>query len=66
MIDAKALDQAKQRAVSWLLARANPDGSLRPVEHCIHHYRVPWSLAVAGRTVEAARCLPEAGATAPR
>jgi len=57
MTDVKALDQAKQRAVSWLIGRIQPDGSLRPVEHCIHYYRVPWALAVAGRSAEGARCL---------
>ena len=57
MTEVAALDQAKQRAVSWLLERVDPDGSLRPAEHSIHYYRVPWSLTVAGRTAEAARCL---------
>ena len=57
MTEVAALDQAKQRAVSWLLERVDPDGSLRPADHSIHYYRVPWSLAVSGRTAEASRCL---------
>lgn len=48
---------AREKGLQWLLSQVNPDGSVGPVEEGISYYRVPWALAVCGRTREAAALL---------
>ncbi|MDQ6669768.1 MAG: hypothetical protein M3069_03295 [Chloroflexota bacterium] len=41
---------ARTRAVRFLLAQSNSDGSIGPVQERVFYYRVPWALALAGET----------------
>lgn len=46
--------KTKEKGVKWLLAQRNEDGSFVPAQEGMHYFRVPWALAVSGRTAEAA------------
>ena len=48
---------ARRRAVDFLLAHLNEDGSVGPTQEFVFYYRVPWALAVAGETSAAMRSL---------
>ena len=46
---------ARRRAVEFLLAQMNDDGSIGPVDQGLYYYRVPWAFAVSGETGPAMR-----------
>jgi hypothetical protein len=48
---------AREKALAYLLAHANEDGSIGPVEHGIYYYRAPWALALGGKTADAQRLM---------
>jgi hypothetical protein len=48
---------ARRRAVDFLVAHMNADGSVGPFEEFVFYYRVPWALALAGETSAAMRSL---------
>lgn len=50
-------DAARRRGADFLLAHANADGSIGPVEKGTYYYRMPWALALAGETAAASRLL---------
>ena len=47
----------REKALAFLLAHANEDGSIGPVEHGIYYYRAPWALALGGKTTHAQRLM---------
>ncbi len=49
--------RAAEKGVSWLLDLTNSDGSIGPVEDRLYYYRVPWTLALAGKIEAASRVL---------
>ena len=53
MASLEEMDKAKGRGIDWLLAQRNPDGSFGPRQEGMFYYRLPWTLAVAGRNREA-------------
>ena len=44
------LTETKRRGAEWLLARIEPDGSVRPSNEGFRFYRLPWTLTVSGHT----------------
>jgi len=48
---------AQRRAVDWLLARVNEDGSIGDAARDACYYRVPWAFCVAGEADAAMRML---------
>jgi hypothetical protein len=44
------LSEAGHRAVDWVLARRNPDGSLGNVNDGFKYHRAPWTFALYGRS----------------
>ena len=53
MASLEEIEKAKGRGIDWLLAQRNPDGSFGPRQEGMFYYRLPWTLAVAGRNREA-------------
>lgn len=52
-----AVDEARERALSWVVAHIDQDGRPAGSEIKNGYYRVPWALAVGGRSDIAARVL---------
>lgn len=51
---AAQLEESRQRGADWIVSRIDDDGKPVGAERFNHYYRVPWSLAVAGRVDVAA------------
>ena len=50
-----AYEESVRKGIDWIASQVNDDGSVNPVEKgAFAYYKVPWSLAVAGRTQQAA------------
>lgn len=50
--------QAAMKAVRWLLAQQNEDGSIKPVDQGVAaYYKIPYAFSLAGRTPEGVRLL---------
>lgn len=52
-----AYHAAYRKGTDWLLAHANPDGSVGPATERLYYYRVPWTLALVGELAAASRKL---------
>src|SRR5690348_16566760 len=44
------LTKASRRAVDWVMARRNPDGSLGNVEDGLKYHRAPWTFSLYGES----------------
>jgi len=50
-----AYEKSVRKGIDWIAAQVNQDGSVNPVDKgSFAYYKIPWSLAVAGRTEQAA------------
>jgi len=57
-MDIMAYRAAAVKAVRWLLAQQNPDGSIHPVEQGLAaYYKVPYAFSLGGRSAEAVKLL---------
>jgi len=50
-----AYQESVRKGIDWIVAQVNEDGTVNPVEKgSFAYYKLPWSLAVAGRAEQAA------------
>ena len=58
LANGKAYEEGVRKGIDWIVDQVNGDGSVNPTDKgSFAYYKIPWSLAVAGRTSEAAAVL---------
>ncbi len=55
LTNASAYDDGIRKGIDWIVDQVNEDGSVNPTEKgSFAYYKLPWALAIAGRSGEAA------------